>query len=584
MLGSIIAGRYRVRALLGEGGMGMVYEGVHGELGRPVAIKVLRPAWASDPGAVERFFREARAASGLGHPNICDVYDLGRLDNGRPFMVMPKLEGRDLAGLLEEDGPQSPARVAELLRGPAAALDAIHAMGMVHRDIKPENMFVSRLADGSEVVRVVDFGLATLLVGGDPRLTREGLVCGTPIYIAPEATQGDLPDARGDVYSLAVVAYELIAGVPPLENESPFALLTMKLTQDAPLLSAKATQAISAELDRVLARGLEQQPEYRYRTAGELVRAIANAAAAPASAASPPVGKKHTEQLAWMQLIDEEDGDPGNDAARLAAAARSGMMAVAPRDADDAPPLPRESRPRRVLAAVAAFALALLAGGTWMIASGVLGGAAPPADVAEPAGTTAEEPRPAMEPAASPTPPVARPTAAAEAEGEATPDALPVETAPNIVADRDPPRSTTGSMRRRSGRETPGRPEGAAERASGQAATTENETAVTAPTEPTSRVGQGELPSVPGRDRDRARELEREATSALARGMLPRAIELYRDATLADPGHAPSWRGLGIANERLGRAQDARRAYERYLRLASSAPDADAIRRRLEAL
>jgi serine/threonine-protein kinase len=179
LIGTEIASRYRIVGRLGEGGMGVVYEGVHEALGRSVAIKILRPAWASDSEAIERFFREARTAAGLGHPNICDVYDLGRLENERPYMVMPKLEGNDLGKLVQEGGPIPPARVLELLRGPASALDTLHKRGLVHRDLKPENLVLGTLEDGQEIVRLVDFGLATLADGRDSRLTREGFVCET---------------------------------------------------------------------------------------------------------------------------------------------------------------------------------------------------------------------------------------------------------------------------------------------------------------------------------------------------------------------------------------------------------------------
>src|SRR4051794_4148642 len=140
LIGGRLDGRYRTTGVLCRGGMGIVYEGVHEQLGRAVAIKVLGPNTATDPVVVERFLREARIASGLGHGNIVDVSDLGRLPDGRPYLVMPKVHGADFATLLEREGPQLPARVAHLLRGAASALDLVHAKGLVHRDVKPENL------------------------------------------------------------------------------------------------------------------------------------------------------------------------------------------------------------------------------------------------------------------------------------------------------------------------------------------------------------------------------------------------------------------------------------------------------------
>jgi serine/threonine protein kinase len=164
LIGAHIDGRYTVRSLIGRGGMGVVYGAVHDQLERPVAIKVLNAAWSSDPVAVERFLREARTAGSLSHGNIVDVTDLGRLPDGRPYLVMPKVEGENLAALLNAGGPQPPKRVAELLIGVASALDLIHAKGLVHRDIKPENLMYVVREDGSETVMLLDFGIAALLL------------------------------------------------------------------------------------------------------------------------------------------------------------------------------------------------------------------------------------------------------------------------------------------------------------------------------------------------------------------------------------------------------------------------------------
>src|SRR5688572_14555986 len=140
LIGARVDGRYLVESVLGRGGMGVVYAAVHEELQRAVAVKVLNPAWAADPDATERFLREARTASSLSHANVVDVWDLGRLPDGRPYLVMPRIAGEDLGTLLAEHGPQHPRRVVELLQGVAAALDLIHDKGFVHRDIKPENL------------------------------------------------------------------------------------------------------------------------------------------------------------------------------------------------------------------------------------------------------------------------------------------------------------------------------------------------------------------------------------------------------------------------------------------------------------
>ncbi|MFT5354062.1 MAG: serine/threonine protein kinase, partial [Polyangiales bacterium] len=160
LLGTTIGDRYAVERIIGRGGMGVVYAGRHEELQRPIAIKVLMPVWSTQPEAIGRFFQEARTASSVGHPNIVDVYDLGRLPDERPYLVMPLLDGVTLSEYLEEHGPQKEERVVELLSGVAGALDLMHTKGMVHRDIKPDNMMLVRREDGEETVKLLDFGLA----------------------------------------------------------------------------------------------------------------------------------------------------------------------------------------------------------------------------------------------------------------------------------------------------------------------------------------------------------------------------------------------------------------------------------------
>jgi serine/threonine-protein kinase len=277
LVGERIDGRYTLRGVLGQGGMGVVYDGVHDELGRSVAIKVLNTAWATDRVAVERFLREARMASSFSHGNIVDVSDLGRLPDGRPYLVMPKIPGIDLANLLNEVGPQPAKRVAELLRGVASALDLIHAKGYVHRDIKPENLMYVAREDGSETVMLLDFGIAALVMSNERRLTAQGQVFGTPHYMAPETSTGAVPDARCDVYALAAVAFELVTGELPFSTDNVMQLLSMKLVNDAPSMSSVAGQAFPAALEAVIACGLARDPADRYASASALITALAAA-------------------------------------------------------------------------------------------------------------------------------------------------------------------------------------------------------------------------------------------------------------------------------------------------------------------
>jgi len=274
LIGSRIDGRYTVYGVLGQGGMGVVYDGVHDELGRPVAIKVLNAVWATDRSAVERFLREARTASSFSHSNIVDVSDLGRLSDGRPYLVMPKVVGVDLATLLTDSGPQPAKRVADMLVGVAGALDLVHAKGYVHRDIKPENlMFVVR-EDGTETVMLLDFGIAAAAMSSGPRLTRQGAIFGTPQYLPPEVCAGGRADARGDIYSLAAVAFELITGALLFPIDDIMQLMAAKVAKDAPTLSQATGTLFPPEVEAVIARGLARSPGQRYPTAGSFVKAL----------------------------------------------------------------------------------------------------------------------------------------------------------------------------------------------------------------------------------------------------------------------------------------------------------------------
>jgi len=277
LVGTRIDGRYIVVGVLGRGGMGVVYDGMHEQLGRSVAIKVLGPGVAGDANAVQRFLREARIASQLTHGNIVEVSDLGTLPDGRPYLVMAKLAGIDLSKILEKHGPQSAGRTVELLRGAAAALDLVHAKGFVHRDVKPENLMHIVREDGSEAVLLLDFGIVGLASPDSTRLTAEGVVFGTPCYLAPEVVRGDTPSPASDTYALATVAFELMTGRAPFISTNVMQLLQLKMSQDAPRMSVAAGFRIDPAVDAVVATGLSRDPYARQRSPGAFIAALAAA-------------------------------------------------------------------------------------------------------------------------------------------------------------------------------------------------------------------------------------------------------------------------------------------------------------------
>ncbi|MBX3273056.1 MAG: serine/threonine protein kinase [Sandaracinaceae bacterium] len=300
LLGRCIAGRYDVVSVIAEGGAAVVYEAIQRGLGRPVALKVMRPAARVDAVLAARFEREARAVSVLDHPNVVSVFDVGRLRDGRVFLVMARIEGVDLAALLEDRGPVPLERAIELLRGPARALDRVHAAGLLHRDVKPENLVLERLANGEEIVRLVDFGLAQLTAPDAPRLTAEGTLVGTPCYVSPEVARGAPAGARSDVYSLACVLFELVTGAPPFDEVTALGTLVRKAREDPPTLSAFGVAA-SREVEAVIARGLARDPEARFQSAGALLDAAARAAGAAREA--PRARRPRRERSASLLLL-----------------------------------------------------------------------------------------------------------------------------------------------------------------------------------------------------------------------------------------------------------------------------------------
>ncbi len=257
---------FRLEEKLGSGGMGVVYRAEDVNLSRPVALKFLAPEMAGDPLAVSRFQREARTASALNHPNICTVYSVEECA-GQPVIVMELVEGRTLEALLAE-GPLPASRALPLAVQMAAALEAAHRKGIVHRDLKPGNVMVTQFG-----VKVLDFGLAKHAAGNSTApsgLTRTGSLVGTPSYMAPELFQGREADSRSDLYSFGVVLLEMLAGAGAVASAAP------------PLPSG------AADLEPLLRRALEPNPQNRWQTAGDLKAALECAAAARLALSPPP--------------------------------------------------------------------------------------------------------------------------------------------------------------------------------------------------------------------------------------------------------------------------------------------------------
>jgi serine/threonine-protein kinase len=279
-VGDILVGKYRIDGLLGVGGMGAVLAATHLQLEDRVAIKVLLPEALEVPEAIALFDQEARAAAKIKHEHVVRVTDVGRLADDAPYLVMEYLEGTDLASLLVERGPQSPEVVVEYLVQACHALAAAHAHGIVHRDIKPSNLFLARRADGSEVIKVLDFGISKLMRPRHSSINvTQTSAMGTPCYMAPEqiSAEHDL-DGRADLWSLGVIAHELLVGRPPFEAEGVPLLCSLVLSGPTPGLRDKRPDAPAA-LERVILRCLEKAREERYADADALRAALMQALA-----------------------------------------------------------------------------------------------------------------------------------------------------------------------------------------------------------------------------------------------------------------------------------------------------------------
>jgi len=277
LVGQVVADRYHIIKKLGEGGMGTVYLGEHVKMGRKSAIKVMTQSMANDPDAVSRFNREASNASRLSHPNICQIYDFGETSEGLIYLAMEFIEGCSLSDLIEREGALPPQRAASILRQSADALQVAHDQTIVHRDIKPDNIMIVQAKDGSDVAKVVDFGIAKAVAGDETgqKVTKTGLVVGTPEYMSPEQLSGDKLDGRSDIYSLALVLYKMLTGVLPFQSDTAQETMIKRLTDlPEPLAQARPDIVFPPALQTAMDRALARLVSERYASAAEFGRDV----------------------------------------------------------------------------------------------------------------------------------------------------------------------------------------------------------------------------------------------------------------------------------------------------------------------
>ncbi len=271
-------GEYETQELLGQGGFGAVYRAVHPVIGKPAAIKILKREYSAKPEMVARFVSEARAVNQIRHRNIIDIFSFGRLPDGRQFFVMELLDGMPLDKYLEVHGRIPVAHALPILRQLSRALGAAHAAGITHRDIKPENVFLTFDDDGQPVPKLLDFGIAKLVVDNfSKHKTRSGVPMGTPLYMSPEQVHGRDVDHRSDIYSFGIMVFEMLTGTVPFGGETMMMVMMKQVSEPAPKPSSVA-QGVHPALDGPVCRMLEKEADKRPGSIVEAVEELVRAA------------------------------------------------------------------------------------------------------------------------------------------------------------------------------------------------------------------------------------------------------------------------------------------------------------------
>jgi serine/threonine-protein kinase len=280
LVGQTIGGRYVLKSILGEGGMGTVYEAEHVPIGRSVAVKVLHPRQAKKKDAIRRFRQEAVSAAAIGHPNICEVYDFGTHDDGSPYLVMERLVGETLADRIAHEGGLPFHEVIDTLAQMLSGLLAAHEKGIVHRDIKPENVFLKKRLGDAALVKLLDFGVSKMIAplfgsrSEDQDLTRAGMVMGTPYYLSPEQARGERDlDGRVDLYACGVILYEALTGRRPFTALNYNALL-FQIMSSKPRSARDLRPALPEGFETIIEKAMARDRGDRYRSALDFQRDI----------------------------------------------------------------------------------------------------------------------------------------------------------------------------------------------------------------------------------------------------------------------------------------------------------------------
>ncbi len=417
LMGSVVADRYHILKKLGEGGMGQVYLAEHVKMGRKSALKVMNPGMNQDADAIARFNREASNASRLNHPNICAIYDFGETPDGLIYLAMEFIEGQSLTALVEKSGALPPARAASIIHQSADALQVAHDAGIVHRDLKPDNIMIAKNRDGSDLAKVVDFGIAKAHSSDAQKVTKTGMVVGTPEYMSPEQLSGDKLDGRSDIYSLALVAFNCLTGKLPFPGESAQeAMIARLIEQPKTLAEMRPDVAWPADVQAVMDKALARDAAERYQSAAQFGRELW------AACESMPVSQAAEAGTQVLSAPAATAAAASVPKTRVATPGEGGKTVATPAAAKAAPAAASEAAPVAVrksntgLIAAAVIGIAVLGGGGYLMMGGkgstpstadsttVAQGAADPSTSAAPSSAPAATPAsaPAVTPMSTP--------------------------------------------------------------------------------------------------------------------------------------------------------------------------------------
>jgi eukaryotic-like serine/threonine-protein kinase len=568
--GRVIAGNFRIDRLIGSGAMGNVYKAEQLSLAKAVAIKVLHPHLMGDAKLIRRFQREAKSASLLNHPNSIQIIDSGEDRDGTLYIAMELLTGRDLAQAIRDDFPLPLPRVVRIMSQVLSALEEAHTQGVIHRDLKPSNIMLIERRGEKDFVKVCDFGIAkATLADGDDRaamLTIQGLVCGTPEYMAPEQARGEPLDGRADLYATAVILYQMVTGDIPFRADSPMAIVSRHLVE-APIPPSRRRPDLRLPkiIDDIVMRGLEKERDMRYPNAvafREVLEGVLGATSGPATPLPPNV------RAAMPTARDIS----GHDLAQLAGHAPLGTGLLPTQSAAlrfgttaDLTGRPRSSR--SIVTVGIVILLAMSVGGMLytlrlrrqMERASMVAAAANNAAVARMAatqGAAAVSPGPSQ-PLGPPAPDPAASTAAA------APEPAPPKTAisPRESAARDRAKHHHGATAAPLTAKPP-------------------VVAVAAPSpQSTAPAPSAAAPEPEARG---AHEVLTEADKLLGQGEVAEACGRGEEAKKMNPRLPAAYKFLGKCYMRAGRARDASDNYKQYLELAPNAPDAPFVKSMLK--